>query len=1322
MSAAFSEFDPVDELVDGFLERYRRGERPSLTEYTEKHPELAERIRALFPALLVMEELGSRAGGSGGPVENGTGLSAKVPERLGDYVLLRRIGSGGMGVVYEAIQESLGRHVALKTLPSHQLGDATRLERFRREARAAARLHHTHIVPVFGVGEHDGLHYYIMQFIRGQGLDSVLREVKRLRRERNESGAHDSSVGTGLSATLAIGLRTGQFQSRGAPLERSSDPASTDEQLELATNAQANSSPSAVASHQSELSTQPEAQYFRSVARIGVQVGQALEYAHQQGILHRDIKPSNLLLDAKGEVWVTDFGLAKDQGSDELTESGEIVGTLLYMAPERFQGKCDQRSDVYGLGVTLYELVSLRPPYEAADRHTLIHRVLSEGPTRLKSEVPSVPHDLETIIEKAIAREPNDRYPTAAILAEDLQRFLDDKPIMARRASRRERAARWCRRNPGLATLLSAVAGLLVLISIGSSVAALWLRQERDRTRMSYVENRSTLYAAQIHLAYRAWEDAQIGRTEEILSSEPCTPASGEHDLRGWEWYYLRRLCRSDARTFKDSATHFFTVAFSPDGQWLAAGGWDGKVRLWNLASGRLECATLEGHSGEVHQVIFSPDGRSLASAGNEGKVRLWEVESGRDLGSLAVRTGSVRTVAFSPDGRKLAAAGSDGVIYLWRRDDGGLIRTFQGHGNTILFIVFSPAGRRLASCGQDFTARVWDVESGSLRQTFLGHQAQVSGVAFSPDGQTVASSSEDGTIRLWDANTGTTRGVLEGHGAWVYSVAFSPDGRTIASASDDSTVRIWSASTGAELLRFRGHVGHIRGVAYHPAGRYVASSGEQGTVKLWDLSAGRPEFRVLHGHTFPVNRIVFRPDGQALASTSRDTTIRLWDLAGGREPNILRGHQGMVHGVAYSPDGRRVASAGGDQTVRIWDAGTGRLLYTMNGHKGLVRAVAFNNDGRRLASGGADATLRLWDDVGQRVSTLHGHTAPIVDVSYSPDGRWLASAGNDGTVRLWDMGASGGQRILEGTKVVRSSLRFSHDGRLIAAGGVDGSASLWGVASGRLVRSIPAHGRSVTALDFSPDGRRLVTVGLDQWIKLWDTTTGRETLSFKHVGLRECVAFDPTGKRIAVEGRDYEISLFESEPHGELRPAPVSLAGPLVHSATLPDDEAPTARSPEFGPAKLDPLARNLEGEKLAIFSRTGGFTRARTNVQTNDPNWTAQDYLLWMETTQGDVLTLLLPVEEGGVFDLSAAFPKSIGYGVVSLVVEGQSLAGPLDLYSPEFVHSGEIQLGRVTLTKGENHLRVSIVSKNPKSGDYRFGLDWIKLIPVRPKDLSK
>jgi len=320
MSAASSGFDPLEDLVEGFLERYRCGDRPSLTEYTDRHPELADRIRDLFPALLVIEEIGSGCDPASGLPENRTGSGNPMPQRLGDYLLLRRLGSGGMGIVYEAIQESLGRHVALKTFPAHHLDDPTRLERFRREARAAARLHHTHIVPVYGIGAHDGLHFYTMQFIRGHGLDAVLREVKRSRGNPSPMDASEAADGRVSAIALARGLLTDHFPAI-EPVPGESD--------------------------------QPEARYVQSVARIGAQVAEALEYAHQQGILHRDIKPANLLLDAQGQIWITDFGLARVLDSDELTRTGDIVGTLKYMAPERFNGWSDPRSDVYALGATL---------------------------------------------------------------------------------------------------------------------------------------------------------------------------------------------------------------------------------------------------------------------------------------------------------------------------------------------------------------------------------------------------------------------------------------------------------------------------------------------------------------------------------------------------------------------------------------------------------------------------------------------------------------------------------------------------------------------------------------------------------------------------------------------------------------------------------------------------------------------------------------------------------------------------------------------------------------------------------------------------------
>ena len=416
MSDRESELEAVGRLADAFLARYRRGERPSVTEYVAKYPELAEQIRNLFPGLVLMEELGSVEGP--GPSAITAPNLGKVPDQLGDFRLLREVGRGGMGIVFEAVQESLGRHVALKVFPSHGLMSPTHLERFRREARAAARLHHTNIVPVHGVGEHDGVHYYAMQFIQGQGLDEVLKEVKRLRGPKAPPADEGPGRGTVVSQSLAQSLLSGQFagpdpyghegeepaaalteRPAGATPFRPVSPAvpSATGRSRGQDGAGAAGSVSDSASG-AELTSQTEAQYFRSVAQMGVQVAAGLDYAHKQGILHRDIKPSNLLLDARGTVWITDFGLAKAEGADELTHTGDLVGTLRYMAPERFGGWSDPRGDVYGLGITLYELLTLRPAFEDSYRPQVIARVTHDDPPRPRKVDPSIPRDLETIV------------------------------------------------------------------------------------------------------------------------------------------------------------------------------------------------------------------------------------------------------------------------------------------------------------------------------------------------------------------------------------------------------------------------------------------------------------------------------------------------------------------------------------------------------------------------------------------------------------------------------------------------------------------------------------------------------------------------------------------------------------------------------------------------------------------------------------------------------------------------------------------------------------------------------------------------------------
>jgi tetratricopeptide (TPR) repeat protein len=375
--------DPLDELAQAYLRRHRAGEAISVADFAAAHPAHAAALLDLLPTLLALETCKrERETSSGG----GRTLAMPTLERLGDFRIVRELGRGGMGVVFEAVQESLGRRVALKVLPQAALLTERQLQRFRREAHIAAQLHHSHIVPVFGSGESDGYHWYAMQYIAGASLDRW-----------REDEAQRPPAGSGAWRNRA-----------------------------------------------------------RFVARLGAEAAAALHHAHQHGTLHRDIKPGNLLLDQDGQLWVTDFGLAKALEEEGLTHSGDLLGTLQYMAPEQFAGQYDPRSEVYALGVTLYELLALRPAYRAKTRSELLESIRTKAPTDLRTLCSDLPEDLILIVEKAIAREPQDRYGDAEHFARDLQAFLDDRPIAARKQTAVGHLLRWCRRNRAMAALAAA--------------------------------------------------------------------------------------------------------------------------------------------------------------------------------------------------------------------------------------------------------------------------------------------------------------------------------------------------------------------------------------------------------------------------------------------------------------------------------------------------------------------------------------------------------------------------------------------------------------------------------------------------------------------------------------------------------------------------------------------------------------------------------------------------------------------------------------------------------------------------------------------------
>ena len=477
-----------DQLAEQFVARLRRGERPGISEYVERYPELADEIMELFPALAEMEGLKSEPADATGSFlgRRPSGDGAAIPEQLGDYRILRFIGQGGMGVVYEARRESLSAHVALKVLHQNFRGKAAFLRRFRNEARSAARLHHTNIVPVFDFGEHNGILYYVMQYIPGQSLDRVLADVRRLRDPGSAVIVAPASGGDRLARSVAVGLVTGRFLGRSDDGNEHPEPASTD--IGSATDPAGAPMPYPALPDSDGSGSVPslgsatgpgQARYHREVARIGAQVADALAHAHALGVLHRDVKPSNLLLDARGDAWVADFGLAKLEESEDLTDTGDVLGTLRYMAPERFDGKSDRRGDIYALGATLYEMIVLRPAFDAPDRARLMRQILENEPDSLRKLDRRVPRDLETIVHKAMARDPSARYQTAAVMAEDLRLFLQDRPIAARRSTPIERTWRWCRRNPIVAGLAASL--LVVFLASFVAVTAALVRARADR-------------------------------------------------------------------------------------------------------------------------------------------------------------------------------------------------------------------------------------------------------------------------------------------------------------------------------------------------------------------------------------------------------------------------------------------------------------------------------------------------------------------------------------------------------------------------------------------------------------------------------------------------------------------------------------------------------------------------------------------------------------------------------------------------------------------------------------------------------------------------